>query len=111
MIKRRALAKRHHQPRRPTYIAAQIIMPGQVSSVPCVVREISPAGARLDIDAAWIMPRSFLLRMEGNTCMHSCTVVWRNGLDVGVKFAPGRDKTGWQSSQGIPNQMPNPARI
>jgi len=57
------------------------------------------------------MPRSFLLRIEGDTFMHSCTVVWRNGLDVGVEFPPGRDKTGWQSSHTIHNQMPNRANL
>lgn len=78
--------KRVHQPRLPTNMKARLIVPGQVAPAPCTITDISPGGARLQIDTQWILPRSFWLRIVGDASLHYCVMVWRKGEEVGVDF-------------------------
>ena len=102
--------QRRHQPRLTAYMPAKIIVPGKVSEAPCVIRQISPAGAQLHVDPSWILPRCFWLRMVGETQMHYCTVIWREGLHVGVEFRSDQ-RSSWWSRSYEKNQLPNRARV
>jgi hypothetical protein len=112
MMQNSSLEKRRYEPRLPAYMAARIVAPGQVSPAPCVVLEISQAGAKLQIGNDWILPRTFWLRIDGDTLMHYCTLVWREGQHVGVEFPPGHDSSWWKHSQAIRDkQLPSRARV
>jgi hypothetical protein len=50
--------KRRDQPRLPARMQARIISAARGSPAPCVVREISPAGAKLDVDKNWALPKA-----------------------------------------------------
>jgi hypothetical protein len=106
-----AVEARQHEPRLGAHMAAKIVAPGQVSPAPCVVREISPAGAKLEIADGWIIPRTFWLRITGDTCLHHCALVWRDGQAVGVEFSTGHGRTWWQHRRASNQQLPNRARI
>jgi hypothetical protein len=100
---------RHDQPRLAAYMPARIIVPGKVSEAPCVIRQMSPAGAQLQIDPAWILPRSFWLRIVGDFRLYQSTVKWRQDLLIGVEFEAGQS-TPFQTR--VPhNQLPNRARM
>jgi PilZ domain len=86
-----AIEKRRHQPRLPAHMTASIVAPGQLSPAPCVVREVSFEGAKLELDGEWIIPKLFWLRIEGDVRLHYCVVVWRDGSSVGVEFPPHRN--------------------
>ena len=101
------LEKRQHS-RIAAHIAASIVVPGR--AVACIVREISPAGARLQLGDDWILPRGFWLRPEGDTQMHYCTVAWIEGRAVGVEFRPEHRGSWWRHGQNI-IQLPHRARI
>jgi hypothetical protein len=105
------LENRQYQPRLSAHMAAHIVAPGQVSPAPCIVREISPAGAKLYIDRGWILPRNFWLRIDGDTCMHFCTIVWRNGDALGIDFPAARDSSWWKHCIGLNRGLPSRARI
>jgi len=93
-------------------MAARIVAPGQNSPAPCLVREISEAGAKLQIDECWIIPRTFWLRIDGDIRLHHCTVVRRNGPEIGVEFPVGHDSSWWKHSRAALNrQLPTRARI
>ena len=64
--------RRKDEPRLTAYMPAKIIVPGKVSEAPCIVRQISPAGAQLHIDVNWILPRSFWLRLVGDPRIDRC---------------------------------------
>ena|SRR5688572_17147820 len=102
--------KRKQQPRLAAYMPAKIIVTGKLSEAPCIVREISLAGAQLHIDSGWILPRSFWLRLVGESQMHSCTVRWREGSHVGVEFN-SEERSSWWSRSQERSQLPNRARI
>ena len=103
--------KRVHQPRLPTNMKARIIVPGQVAPAPCKITNISPAGARLQIETQWILPRSFWLRIVGDASLHYCMMVWRKGEEVGVDFRPDQRAQWWKQSQELNNRLPHRARF
>ena len=54
---------------------------------PCLLRDISSAGARLFIDAADEVPDHFLLLLtKGDGAARDCRVVWRDGNQIGLEF-------------------------
>jgi hypothetical protein len=102
--------KRQDQPRLSAYMPAKIIVPGQACPAECIIRQISPAGAQLQVDTAWILPPTFWLRIIGDTSMYHCTVMWRDGRKIAVDF--GNDRSSWwANSHGVVKQLPNRARI
>ncbi len=52
----------------------------------CTVREISAAGATLDVVNAARVPDGFTLVMEMESAGRSCAVVWRKERQLGVEF-------------------------
>lgn len=53
---------------------------------PCVVRDLSVAGARLQVDCADGIPNTFDLLIELDGFESECEIVWREGKQVGVRF-------------------------
>ncbi len=71
--------------RTPTRMAAKIIDDaGCVTNVS--LRDISPSGARIETGYGAVIPRRFVLRLarDGRDCR--VELVWRNGVEAGVRF-------------------------
>jgi hypothetical protein len=51
---------------------------------PCVVLDVSSAGARLCISSARV-PRAFNLRFHGQT--YGCALAWQKEMEIGVTFS------------------------
>ncbi|HEY7748407.1 MAG TPA: hypothetical protein VH933_07005 [Aestuariivirgaceae bacterium] len=102
--------RRQDTPRLSARMAAKIIAPGQVSPAPCIVTEISPVGAKLNIDSGWILPRNFWLRIDGDRDVHYCTIKWRDGGTVGVDFPSGQHDSLWRHNFSL-RQLPSRARV
>lgn len=56
------------------------------STLPCTVRNVSDTGAMLRMPRTITPPDTFELLIELDGLEASCTVVWRRGEDVGVRF-------------------------
>jgi hypothetical protein len=56
-------------------------------SICCVVRNLSEAGAALDIGAQCGIPDQFTLIVVPQKKIYSCAVVWRKDRRIGVRFA------------------------
>jgi hypothetical protein len=93
--------RRKHRPRLPIRLEARIISPSDGLSLTCVVREISPAGARLEVEERWALPKAFSLHILGDSCSHFCAVVWREGKSVGIQFAMGQDRAWWDHARSL----------
>lgn len=77
-------------PRRKQLKSGIIAFHERHSTLPCVVREISDTGARLDVDQSNV-PDTFLLIIELDGLEAACEVIWRRGARIGVHFtAPPR---------------------
>ncbi|HLI98337.1 MAG TPA: PilZ domain-containing protein [Bradyrhizobium sp.] len=64
----------------PAYISAE----GSVMR--CVIRNISPEGAALEVDNPAFVPAQFHLVMASDSTTRECTVVWLQQKRVGVAF-------------------------
>ena len=86
-------AERRHFGRRQTCVHACISARGR-SPIPCVMRDVSEAGALLEVsDPQWLPPR-FRLIVEANGFEVDCEIVHRSDNAVGVRFAVLMPRTG-----------------
>jgi PilZ domain len=69
---------------------AHAFRPGTIqlgaSSVSCIVRNVSDAGAALDVVSPHGIPDQFILVLTLDGVRHSCRVVWRQDMRLGVAF-------------------------
>lgn len=63
---------------------AMVSASGSVMS--CVVRNISPDGAAIDVENPAFVPAQFRLVMEGGATVHDCRVAWIQDKRIGVTF-------------------------
>ena len=52
----------------------------------CVVRNISPEGAAIDIETPVFVPQRFRLVIARNSSVHDCEIVWIQQKRIGVAF-------------------------
>jgi hypothetical protein len=52
----------------------------------CMVRNISPEGAAIDVDNAAFVPSRFRLVMASDRSVRDCDVVWIQDNRIGVSF-------------------------
>jgi PilZ domain len=55
-------------------------------SVECTVRNISPAGARVDVTSPMALPEHFTLLIDTDHFKRRCHPVWTNDTRVGLAF-------------------------
>jgi hypothetical protein len=72
-------------PRRNTNIKAEIVFGGGRSVRPCIVRNLSEAGAKLELATVTGIPNTFDLIIAGHR-PQPCRVVWRALKEMGVAF-------------------------
>lgn len=65
----------------------------EFSSIPCVVRNISDTGARLEFPAGAAVPAHFVLHFEIDGYKIECERVWQKGNLCGVRFVSERKAT------------------
>ena len=81
-------------PRKGANIPAQIYFDGTVRSVPCIIRDMSTTGAKLELTNGWDNPfKSEASEMSGirlvvrqDRVMYDCKIVRRGETQLGVKF-------------------------
>jgi hypothetical protein len=80
--------KRKHQRteiNEPAYVSAG----GSVMR--CVVRNISPDGAAIDVENPAFVPGQFRLVMARDSTTHDCRVIWIREKRIGVSFVKSAD--------------------
>jgi hypothetical protein len=60
----------------------------RAAGIDCRVRNLSPAGACLDIASQVGIPDDFVLVVETDHLKQPCHVIWRSGNRMGVEFRP-----------------------
>lgn len=74
--------------RQPALLAARITRAGR--EIDCVIRDISPKGARLRVPDAGAVPERFELLLKQTGEYRPAHVRWRRVTEVGVSFMPER---------------------
>lgn len=80
MIERR----RHHRSR--TLRGARIAFGNMTMTMDCVIRDMTPASARLRLASTVGVPQAFTLLEDRDGTRRRCAVVWRSETEVGVEF-------------------------
>jgi hypothetical protein len=80
--------ERRLAPSRNTNIEASIVFGAGRSVRPCVVRNVSDTGAKLEVASVAGIPNSFDLVVPGHRPQH-CRVVWRALKEMGVAYETG----------------------
>jgi hypothetical protein len=75
--------ERRYATRRRTFKGGSILF-GAMPSVDCIVRNISKAGACLELQAS--VPDAFTLVIKPELLKRTCEVAWRSAGRVGVRF-------------------------
>ena len=75
--------KRKH-PRTEIDEPAYVSSGGSVMS--CMVRNISPEGAAIDVENPAFVPPSFKLVMAKDSTVHECRIIWIQKKRIGVTF-------------------------
>ena len=72
------------------YQRTEINEPAYVSSggsvMSCVVRNISPEGAAIDVENPAFVPAQFRLVMARDSSVHECKIAWIQRNRIGVTF-------------------------
>jgi PilZ domain-containing protein len=83
--------KRKHQRteiNEPAYVSAS----GSVMR--CVVRNISPDGAAIDVENPAFVPAQFRLVIASDSSTHECRVIWIREKRIGLAFVKSPDAPG-----------------
>lgn len=67
-------------------LKAEIRYNDGLMSSPCVVRDISDTGARLELPGDFALPDHFDLFIEKRNQTRRVTLKWRHGKEIGVAF-------------------------
>jgi hypothetical protein len=85
----RGRAEQRKHRRQPLHYSAKIMMEGEEPARACALSDVSQFGARLVLDKDEEFPDRFVLLLSANGgAQRRCQVIWRDGMTVGVKFAP-----------------------
>ena len=60
----------------------------RAAGIDCRVRNLSTAGACLDVVSQVGIPDDFVLAIESDHLQQPCHVIWRSGNRMGVAFCP-----------------------
>jgi hypothetical protein len=65
--------------------SAKLIL-GASSVIDCVVRNLTAAGARVQIPNTAELPEGLTMTFDGGRTLRSCRIVWRTLSETGVEF-------------------------
>lgn len=66
------------------------LKPGRIElsglAIACLIRHQSEIGATLEVGSATELPAQFTLLITADRTRQNCTIIWRTGKLIGVKF-------------------------
>lgn len=96
-------------------LGGQIVNPGLQGPVPCVIKDMSSTGARLELQAQRggpisreRVPDQFTLYMPTDRVEVECQVMWRQGQLLGVRYTSPARRTAKQQPIKKPEQPKKP---
>jgi hypothetical protein len=82
--------ERRKIPRHRTFKSGTIAF-NRAAGFDCRVRNLSPAGACLEVASQVGIPDDFVLVVEVDHLKQPCHVIWRTATRLGVEFLAGQD--------------------
>jgi hypothetical protein len=72
--------------RQKSFLQGRVFYNNRMSSIDCLVRDISGTGARLKFPGPVVMPESVELFIPNKNESYRCEVQWNRGDEIGVAF-------------------------
>jgi hypothetical protein len=82
------MIERRTHPRHKTFIKGRIYFNNRLSSMDCIVREISEHGSRLEFSENVTLPDVFELFLPSKDEYFQAHVAWRKGNSIGIALMP-----------------------
>jgi PilZ domain len=79
--------ERRRQRRARTLKSAHILLNHHHSVIDCTVRNLSPAGACLNVASTLGIPETFDLLFDADQSIRTCRLIWHKEKQIGVEFA------------------------
>jgi hypothetical protein len=73
-------------PRLRSFLKGRVVFNGGQTSLECLIRDVSSAGARLELSASITLPDRFELYLPHRDTTSKVHVQWRRGSQLGVAF-------------------------
>jgi|tagenome__1003787_1003787.scaffolds.fasta_scaffold20810001_2 hypothetical protein len=80
------MAERRTDSRSRSFLGAKIVFNSRNSSMDCLIRNISPTGARLLLSSAVVIPDEFELQIPKQGRSFRARLAWRRADESGVQF-------------------------
>jgi hypothetical protein len=80
------MSERRRAHRTRVFQSAKIVTNLSSSVYNCIVRDISPLGARIALMSTAHVPDTFELTFDSARTLRSCRVAWRTQMEIGVEF-------------------------
>jgi hypothetical protein len=77
--------ERRKEPRWPAFMGGRIVHPHGDWATNCIVRNLSPSGARIDLTRDMLVPEEFSLRMPWQKIELKMRTRWRSDRQVGLE--------------------------
>ncbi|MBV9568344.1 MAG: PilZ domain-containing protein [Hyphomicrobiales bacterium] len=74
-----------------SFLKATIRFYNRNVTIDCIVRDISPTGAKLEVDRAHVLPQEFDLEVPQRSAVYPCELKWRKENAAGVRFKENAD--------------------
>lgn len=84
--------ERRREQRRRTYLGGELEFHSRCARLECLVRNLSPNGARLVFAKPATIPERFDLAIPQTGDHRNVRIVWRNATEAGVAFEDGQDE-------------------
>lgn len=82
MVERRSIV------RHKTFIKGRIYFNNRLSSMECIVRDLTDNGARLEFSESVALPEMFELYMPNKDEYFQAHIEWRKGNNIGISWPP-----------------------
>ncbi|HEY1735659.1 MAG TPA: PilZ domain-containing protein [Methylovirgula sp.] len=69
-----------------SFLRAQIIFNNRMTTIDCIVKNISATGARVALNDTLAVPTEFDIYIPQRGCSHHARLVWRDRDSIGVDF-------------------------
>jgi hypothetical protein len=82
------IPERRGSPRLRSLKGARLVLPNQMSTFQCTVRNSSATGVGVEMSSTLGIPRQVLLKMDDYSADRMCEVIWRTEKRLGLRFLP-----------------------
>jgi len=81
-----AAADRRASERVRSFLRAQIIFNNRMTTIDCIIKNISSTGARVVLSDTLAVPTDFDIYIPQRNCSHRARLVWRDKDSIGIDF-------------------------